>query len=1134
MHEFDYNCNMMWDVKGENYMNKRRKLRNRVLSYTMCMTLVLSGLMVPAKQVQAETAKTIAGLGTSMIAAPVAPTSVDDPWTGSYVYYGSWDGDGDGTAEPTKYRVLDTSTTLYSEDGTTQTMFLDCDSVLYTQCFHTDVNGTRSDWAGSGIKASLNGDDFLNKDGVFTAVEKNAIAASKVAGHALTSDIVGEFFVGAIGNYIGLNGEKIFLLDFEDVCNESYGYMENSADYYVYRQKESNGADTAIWWLRTTIAANANSATYVREDGYMFFEGHGEIPSASPAFNVNLSSVLFSSVVSGTAGETGAEYKLTLLDDGMTVTPGILKKKGSKVTIPYSISGTNSANATQVSVLILDDEYTVGNTNGANVLVYDKLNVDTFSASGTGTFTMPDSLYGMEAGYDYYVYIIAEDVNGAKETDYASTPVAITIPENVPVVGEDGFEYIVYDDDTVEVTGYKGTDKDLVIPSEIEGLPVTSIGEEAFSYCDELTSITIPNTVINIGDGAFMGCTSLTSMTIPKGVTEIGKGVLSGCEGLTSVSIPEGVEHIGESAFDYCSSLETLTLPKSLKSIDDLAFFGCATLKSITIPEGVERIGEAAFQSCSSLESVILPKSLTELGEWAFLECSKLQSVTIPEGVECVGEMTFAGCSNLQSIIIPEGVTSIGESAFYGCAELKNVTIPDGVTSIGEGAFEECSSLETVEIPSTVTDIGTDAFASCPDDMVVYVEEGSAAEEYMQSVGINTDKIPVKELAQATGSVITTFTYDGTKKTLKGTDMNIRYQSDILNENVDYQIAEYKNNLYAGTASVTLKGIGKYSGQLVLEFEIAKAEKPAIMPAESISASYSCQTVGVCDLPTGWKWDEKDAAKALEIGVPLKATACYVASDKDSYNQTSVMITITRSKCEHVWDSGTVTKPATTESTGEMLYTCQVCKETKVEAVDKLLPPKKGDKYQDKDATANYIITKINANVVEVAYAGMIKSTKSVKIPNEVVLADGTKAKVTSISKNAFKGKKSIKTVTIGKNIVTIGDNAFYKCTALTKISIPSKVKTIGKQAFYGCKKMKSVTIGKNVNKIGSKAFYGCGKLKTLTVKSTKLTAKKMGSKAFAKTPKNMTVKIPKKKFKPYKSMFVKYGVNKKAKFKKN
>ena len=1117
-------------------MYKGRKLGKRILSYTLCMTLALSGLMVPAKQVQAETAKTIAGLGTSMMADPVAPTSVDDPWTGSYVYYGSWDGDGDGTAEPTKYRVLDTSTTLYSEDGTTQTMFLDCDSVLYTRCFHeyNMTNGTPSDWAGSEIKASLNGDDFLNKDGVFTAVEKNAIAASKVAGHALTSDIVGEFFVGAIGNYIGLNGEKIFLLDFEDVCNESYGYMENSADYYVFRQKESNGADTAIWWLRTTIAANYNSATYVREDGYMFFEGHGEIPSASPAFNVNLSSVLFSSVVSGTAGETGAEYKLTLLDDGMTVTPGILKKRGSKVTIPYSISGANSANATQVSVLILDDEYTVGNTNEANVLAYDKLDVDTFSASGTGTFTLPDSLYGMESGYDYYAYIIAEDVNGAKATDYASTPVAITIPENVPVVGEDGFEYIIYDDDTVEVTGYKGTDTDLVIPSEIEGLPVTSIGEEAFSYCDELTSITIPDTVTNIGDNAFFGCTELKSMTIPKGVTEIGKGVLGGCTGLTSVSIPEGVEYIGQSAFEACSSLETLTLPKSLKNIDDYAFYQCTALKSITIPEGVERIGVAAFQACSSIESVTLPESLTELGEWAFIECSNLQSVTIPEGVECVGEMTFAACSKLQSITIPEGVTSIGEGAFYGCAELKNVTIPDGVTSIGEGAFQECSSLETVEIPSTVTDIGADAFASCPENMVVYVEQGSAAKEYMQDAGITSEPIPVKELAQATGSVITTFTYDGTKKTLKGTDMNIRYQGDILNENVDYQIAEYKNNLYAGTASVTLKGIGKYDGQLVLEFEIAKAEKPVIMPAESISASYSCQTVGACDLPTGWKWDEKDAAKALEIGVPLKATACYVASDKDSYNQTSVMIMITRSKCEHVWDAGTVTKPATTESAGEMLYTCQHCKETKVEPIAKLEPLKKGDKRQDKDATANYIVTKIKGKTVEVAYAGMIESAKTVKIPNEVVLADGTKAKVTSIAKNALKGNKRIKTVTIGKNVTTIGDNAFYKCTALTKITIPAKVKTIGKQAFYGCKKMTSVTIGKSVNKIGSKAFYGCSKIKTLTIKSTKLSTKKIGSKAFSKTAKKMTVKIPKKKYNAYKSMLVKRGVNKKAKFKKN
>lgn len=95
-------------------------------------------------------------------------------------------------------------------------------------------------------------------------------------------------------------------------------------------------------------------------------------------------------------------------------------------------------------------------------------------------------------------------------------------------------------------------------------------------------------------------------------------------------------------------------------------------------------------------------------------------------------------------------------------------------------------------------------------------------------------------------------------------------------------------------------------------------------------------------------------------------------------------------------------------------------------------------------------------------------------------------------------------------------------------------VKTIDKNAFYGCKALKTVTIGKNVTKIGAKAFYGCTKIKTLTIKSSKLTTKNIGSKAFTKTPKSMTVKMPKKKFKAYKSMLIKKGVNKKAKFKKS
>ena len=183
------------------------------------------------------------------------------------------------------------------------------------------------------------------------------------------------------------------------------------------------------------------------------------------------------------------------------------------------------------------------------------------------------------------------------------------------------------------------------------------------------------------------------------------------------------------------------------------------------------------------------------------------------------------------------------------------------------------------------------------------------------------------------------------------------------------------------------------------------------------------------------------------------------------------------------------------------------------------------------------------------------KKATNIVIPATVKVS-GVTYKVTAIEKNAFKKNKNIKSVTIGKNVktigkeafsscnklktvkfgsgvTTIGDKAFYKCSALAKISLPSKVKTIGKSAFYGCKKATSITIGKNVNKIDSKAFYGCSKVKILTIKSPKLTAKGIGSKAFSKTSKNMTVKVPKKKVKTYEMMLNKRGVNKKARFKK-
>lgn len=420
----------------------KNKFFKKALSVFTAMAMALSLMTgIPFSElglgitVSAETttydvnAKTIAGLGTSVIVDPTAPANDTDAWNGSYVYYGNYDADGDGTAEPVKYRVLDASTTKFG--GTT--MFLDCDSILYYTPFDNDKIANEdgknaNDWSISDVKNSLNGDGFLNKAGVFTTAEKNAIAASTVEAHPLTTDSATGVNVASttqskFGNYVALTGEQIFLLDAEDVSNGAYGYRMTDSNCENHKK---TGSSKAYWWLRSADCESGSYAGTVHDVGSFgrpFV--HVSYIGVSPALNLNLSSVIFSSVISGTAGATGAEYKLTLLDGDMTIAAsGDVTRNGKTVTVPYSISGTNSANATQVSVLILDKEYTAGNTNGATVLDYQKLNVDSFSTSGTGTFALPSGLTGT-LGTDYHIYLLAEHVNADKSTDYASEPVKV-------------------------------------------------------------------------------------------------------------------------------------------------------------------------------------------------------------------------------------------------------------------------------------------------------------------------------------------------------------------------------------------------------------------------------------------------------------------------------------------------------------------------------------------------------------------------------------------------------------------------------------------------------------------------------------------------------------------------------------
>ena len=179
---------------------------------------------------------------------------------------------------------------------------------------------------------------------------------------------------------------------------------------------------------------------------------------------------------------------------------------------------------------------------------------------------------------------------------------------------------------------------------------VTSIGNEAFKWCERLTNVTIPDSITSIGNSAFYDCSSLTSVTIPDSVTSIGEWAYYGCSSLTSVTIPHGVTSIGGAAFWGCSSLTSVTIPTSVKSIDGYAFEYCSSLTSVTIPNSVTSIGEWAFSDCSSLTSITIPNSVSKISYGTFECCENLKSVTIPTSVKSIDGRAFSLCDSLSDI----------------------------------------------------------------------------------------------------------------------------------------------------------------------------------------------------------------------------------------------------------------------------------------------------------------------------------------------------------------------------------------------------------------------------------------------------------------------------------------------------
>ena len=260
-----------------------------------------------------------------------------------------------------------------------------------------------------------------------------------------------------------------------------------------------------------------------------------------------------------------------------------------------------------------------------------------------------------------------------------------------------------FDATTGTIKKYNGNDAVVNIPSEINGTPVTTIGNAAFRD-SSVTSVTIPASVTEIGSNAFAGCTNLTSVHY--------------AGDWSNLTIQSGNPAVQDAANEQLFDFEFI-----LNNTAVIVNSYNGTAADVTIPsrykgKPVTAINNAVFPN-SAVTSVTIPDSITSIPDAAFANCSKLTNISIPNSVTSIGYSAFSDCTSLKSITLPSSLSTISRALFSGCSQLTTIHIPDSVSSIQISAFHHCRNLETIRIPVSVTLIETDAFAGCPSSMTV-------------------------------------------------------------------------------------------------------------------------------------------------------------------------------------------------------------------------------------------------------------------------------------------------------------------------------------------------------------------------------------------------------------------------------
>ena len=476
---------------------------------------------------------------------------------------------------------------------------------------------------------------------------------------------------------------------------------------------------------------------------------------------------------------------------------------------------------------------------------------------------------------------------------------------------------------------------DIVVPNDIDGVPVTYVR----GLTADLTSIKLPSSLIKIKDDAFNSMDTLKSLVIDGGapnLNELGERSFSGCSNIEELDLSNSkLTSIPEGAFAYCKNLKTIKLPSTITSIGDEAFYNCQSLTNI---EGLDKcnlksIGSAAFSNCKALENLDFSKStFTNVPSKAFNGCSALAKITLPNTLTTIGGYAFYACYGIPQLDLSNtALTTLENYALYQMRETTKLSLPDSISSIGTHAFSVSTSNGAVPtiLPASLKDkVNYKDAATSPwlNRKVMFTDENVKTIHFYgngATIG-DTEPMFVSEGSKVTlpscGFSKTNYIFKGWNTKADGTGESYKPNATLttIPSKLYAQWAKtsYKVNLVYTGGTIKINGVN-HTNSYTMTCTFKNASTTYSLPTTSqvMRAGYRF---------VAWYDNEECTGKIL-----TKITIDNV-SDMTLYAKWRV-----DPNHSHQWDKGKVTKEPSCKEEGEILYTCSVCKGTKVEALAK-------------------------------------------------------------------------------------------------------------------------------------------------------------------------------------------------------